>query len=90
MKTYGVLLAGLLFASGVTANDATEQADNSLTLATNQTAQAINIKSERKLAIKELKVIDVDFADKTDAISDKLSAKINEKFNEKMQRELNL
>ncbi|WP_339899033.1 hypothetical protein [uncultured Gilvimarinus sp.] len=90
MKTYGVLLAGLLFATGAIADNATEQADNSLTLAANQTAQAINVKSEQDLADNELKVIDVDFTDKTDAIADKLSAKINEKFNEKMQQELSL
>ncbi|BFM19130.1 hypothetical protein [Gilvimarinus japonicus] len=90
MKTYGVLLAGLLFATGALANDATEQTDDGLTLAANQTAQAINVKSEQNLASNKLKVIDVDFTDKTDAISDKLSAKINEKFNEKMQQELNL
>jgi len=90
MKTYGVLLAGLLFATGALASDAAEQDDNSLALAANQTAQAINVKSEQNLADKKLKVIDVDFTDKIDSISNKLSAKINEKFNEKMQKELNL
>lgn len=90
MKTYGVLLAGLFFASGALADATDEQVDNSLTLAATQTAQAINVKSEQNLAGKQLKVIDIDFVDKTDAIADELSAKINEKFNEKMQQKLNL
>jgi hypothetical protein len=90
MKTYGVLLAGLFFASGALADATNEPADNSLTLAATQTAQAINVKSEQHLAGKQLKVIDIDFVDKTDAIADELSAKINEKFNEKMQQQLNL
>ena len=91
MKTYGVLLAGLLLATGATADEATTQNSDAYTLATAETTQAIDWEAEQDLAKQnELKVLDIDVTDQVDEIGDKVSAKINEKFNQQLKKDLAL
>ncbi|MDO3388083.1 hypothetical protein QWI17_19715 [Gilvimarinus sp. SDUM040013] len=91
MKTYGVLLAGLLLASTAVANEAEENVSESLTLAAAKTSQAISFKTEESLnAENDVKVVDLDIVQTSDDLADKISAKLDEQFEEDMKRRLGL
>lgn len=90
MKTYGVLLAGLLLAASASADEANSEASDSLTLAAAKTTEAINFKTEQKLNSASIKVLDLDVAEKSDQLAEKISAKLDKKFEEDMQRRLKL
>ncbi|MDO3381763.1 hypothetical protein [Gilvimarinus algae] len=90
MKTYGVLLAGLLLAASATADEANSETSDSLTLAAAKTTEAINFKTEQKLNSASIKVLDLDVAEKSDQLAEKISAKLDKKFEEDMQRRLKL
>ncbi|MBU2884312.1 hypothetical protein KO507_00885 [Gilvimarinus agarilyticus] len=91
MKTYGVLLAGLLLANGAIANEAEEDMSERLNLAAAKTTQAINFKTEEALnTAEELKVVDLEVTQTSDDLADKISAKLDQKFEQDMKRRLGL
>lgn len=91
MKTYGVLLAGLLLANSAIADESGENLSERLTLAAAKTTQAINFKTEKALdRAEDLKVVDLDVVQTSEELADKISAKLNEKFEEDMRRRLGL
>ena len=91
MKTYGVLLAGLLLTSGAVANEANEEMSESLTLAAAKSSEAISFKAEKKLnETADIKVLDLDIVQTSEALADKISAKLDKEFEADMQRRLGL
>lgn len=91
MKTYGVLLAGLLLATGAVANEAEEKISEGLTLAAAKTTEAISFKTEKALSqTGELSVVDLDVVETSDELADKISAKLDKKFEQDMKLRLGL
>lgn len=88
MKTFGVLLAGLLFANLALADKATTEQDEKLVLAARAPKEVVIEPVEVKAAAPELKVIDVDLSDRLQSLNETISAKLEAKLNEQVRREL--
>ncbi|WP_020208661.1 hypothetical protein [Gilvimarinus chinensis] len=90
MKTYGVLLAGLLLASGAVADEATSDVSESLTLAAAERSENIRFAIDTPANAEAIKVVDLETTAKSEELADKISAKLDAKFEEEMKRQLGL
>ncbi|UTF59182.1 hypothetical protein [Gilvimarinus sp. DA14] len=90
MKTYGVLLAGLLLASGAVADEANSEASDSLILASAQRSENIRFEIDTPANAEAIKVVDLETTAKAEELADKISAKLDAKFEEEMKRQLGL
>ncbi len=88
MKTFGVLLASLLFANLALADEVTAEQDEKLILAARAPKEVLIQPVEVKTAAPEMKVIDVDLSDQLQSLNETISAKLEAKFNEEMRLEL--
>lgn len=90
MKTYGVLLAGLLLASGAVADEAKTDVNDSLILAAAERSENIRFEIDTPDNTAAIKVVDLEMTAKSDELADKISDKLNAKFEADMKRQLGL